>query len=261
MKPGARSHGYQGGYLTGFIITGVVALRALLFYQGQPNLLVGLLIAIYALLYSLEPWLSNRFRWHKYFYFPLQTALVITLSNLHPFLDFQSLLYFPLFVQAFRAFSRQAAINWSVFFVLLLGITLISGMGWLEGLVLSLHFLAVGAFLLSYDFLYSRTQADQAASQRLLADLQSAHQKLQEQAAQAEELAAARERNRLARELHDTVSQLIFTISLTSRSAQILLGKDPARVAEQIKSLQSISSTALSQLRSLIIQLRPSPKP
>jgi signal transduction histidine kinase len=253
-----RPHGYQGGYLIGFIIIGVVALRAILFYQGQSNLIIViLLIAMYALLYSLEPWFSNRFRWHKYVYFPVQTAFVITLSNLRPFSDFQSLLYFPLGIQVFRVFPRQAAISWSIFFIVLLGITLIPGIGLLEGVALVLLFLAVGTFLISYDFLYSRTQADQAESQRLLADLQVAHQKLKEYAAQAEELAATRERNRLARELHDSVSQVIFSVTLTSQSARLLLERDPARVPEEIERLQEMTSSALNQLRSLIAKLRP----
>ena len=65
------------------------------------------------------------------------------------------------------------------------------------------------------------------------------------------------ERNRLARELHDTVSQLIFSINLTTRSAQLLLKKDPARVPDQLKRLQEMTTDALSQLRSLITKLRP----
>jgi signal transduction histidine kinase len=130
-------------------------------------------------------------------------------------------------------------------------------LGWLEGLALVLLYLAVCAFLISYDFLYSRMQANQAESQRLLADLQTAHQKLQESAAQAEELAAARERNRLARELHDSVSQAIFSITLTSQSARLLLEREPARVPEQIDRLQAMTADALSQLRALIAQLRP----
>jgi signal transduction histidine kinase len=131
------------------------------------------------------------------------------------------------------------------------------GLGWLEGLALVMLFLAVCAFLISYDFLYSRTQADQAESQRLLADLQFAHQKLQEYAAQAEELAAARERNRLARELHDSVSQVLFSVTLTSQSARLLLERDPARVSAEIDNLQEMTSHALGQLRSLIAELRP----
>jgi signal transduction histidine kinase len=252
-----RPHGYQGGYLIGFIMIGVVALRAILFFQGQSNLIfVMLLITMYALLYSWEPWLSNHFQWYALLYFPVQTAIVITLSNLRPFLDFQTVLYFPLCIQVFRAFSLQAATGWTTLFVILLAITLIPGMGLLEGLALILLNLASGTFLISYDFLYSRTQANQAESQRLLANLQSAHQKLQEQAAQAEELAAARERNRLARELHDSVSQTIFSIRLTSQSARLLLVREPARVPKEIELLQEMTSSALNQLRSLIAELR-----
>jgi signal transduction histidine kinase len=258
MKQIEHPHSYQGGNLIGFILTGVVALRVILFYQGQSTLYIAIMFTtMYALLYSLEPWLSKRFPWHGLLYFPVQTAFVITLSNLRPFLDFQTVLYLPLCIQVFRAFSRRAAIGWTILFVILLGITLIPGMGLWEGLALILLNLAMGTFLISYDFLYSRTQADRAESQRLLVNLQSAHQKLQEQAAQAEELAAARERNRLARELHDSVSQVIFSITLTSQSARLLLERDPARVTREIERLQEMTSSALNQLRSLIAELRP----
>jgi signal transduction histidine kinase len=155
-----------------------------------------------------------------------------------------------------RAFSRRAAI-WIILYIILLAATLILGKGWLEGLALALLYFAVCSFVISYDLLYSRTQADQAESQRLLADLQSAHQRLQEHAAQAEELAAARERNRLARELHDSVSQAIFSITLTSQSARLLLDREPVRVPEQVDRLQKMTEDALAQLRSLIAQLRP----
>jgi signal transduction histidine kinase len=209
------------------------------------------------LLYSIEPWLSKRFLWYQHAYFPFQTAVVITISKTRPFLDFHTVLYFPLCIQVFRTFSRQVAMGWTVFFVSLLGATLLIGMGLLEGLALILLDLATGTFLISYDFLYSRTQSDQAKSQRLLANLQSAHHTLQDYAAQAEDLAAARERNRLARELHDSVSQVIFSIALTSQSARLLLERDPTRVPGEIQRLQDMTSSALDQLRSLIAELHP----
>lgn len=250
--------GYQGGYLIGFIIISVAALRAVLFYQGLTICtIVILLIAIYALFYALEPWLSNHFPWYRVIYFPLQTVLVVGLSTLQPFSDFHTILYFPLCIQVFRLFSRQAAIYWTGVFVILLGITLVSGLGLFVGLTFILLYLAVGTFLISYDFLYLRTQANQAESQRFLVDLQSAHRTLEEYAAQAEELAATLERNRLARELHDSVSQVIFSIALTSQSARLLLDRDPARVPGEIKHLQEMTSGALNQLRSLIAELRP----
>lgn len=250
--------GYQGGYLIGFIIIAAVAVRTIIFYQEQGNLvLVTALLAVYLLLYILEPWLSIRLRWVKFLYFPLQTCAVIVLTNLRPFTDVSSLLYIPLCIQVMRAFSRRVAVIWLIFYVGLLSFTLMLGLGWLEGIALVLLFLAVCAFLVSFDLLYSRTQADQAESQRLLADLKSAHRKLQEYAVQVKELVAARERNRLARELHDSVSQAIFGITLTSQSARLLLEHDPTRVPEQIDHLQEMTSSTLSQLRSLISELRP----
>ncbi len=258
MKPMERSHGYQGGYLIGAILIGVAVLRSVLFYQGQRNLYVVIsLIVVFSLLFTLEPLLSKRFHWYLWFYFPLQTAWIVVLSILRPFLDFHTVLYFPLCVQIFRTFSRTVALRWVILFIFLLAFTVIPGMGWWEGFAFILLNAASGTFLISYDYLYLRTQAEQAKSQALLRELQSAHHRLQEYAVQAEELAAARERNRLARELHDSVSQVIFSISLTSQSARLLLERDPARVSVQIERLEEMTSGALSQLRSLIAELRP----
>lgn len=252
---------YQGGYLVGFLVAGVAAIRVILFYQGRSRLVAVILLAVYGLLYAVEPLLSARVRWFHFLYFPLQTGLVLTLANLRPFLDFTSVLYVPLSVQALHAFPRRAAWAWMVLFAALFSVTLVRGVGWAGGLALSLLILAGGGFLVSYDLLYGRTQADQAESQALLAELQQAHQALQEYAAQAEELAAARERNRLARELHDSVSQVIFSITLTSEAARLLLERDPGRVPEQLDRLQDMTDSALGQLRSLIAQLRPPQNP
>ena len=258
MIPAPPIRSYQGGYLIGFIVIAVVALRALISFQGQPAFILAVvLLVIYALLYTTEPLMMTRWHGYRYLYFPLQTVLVVVLNNLRPYLDISNLLYIPLSVQTLRAFTRWQVIGWMGMYAVLITATQIVGLGWADGLARSLLVLGGTAFLVSYDLLYARTQSDQARSQLLLVELQQAHQKLQEYAGQAEELAAARERNRLARELHDTVSQLIFSITLTARSARLLLEKDPARLPEQLDRLQEMTSNALSQLRSLIAELRP----
>jgi len=258
MTQGTQVRIYQGGYLIGFIVIGVVALRALITFQGQPAFaLAVLLLAIYALLYTTEPLFSTRWRGFRFLYFPLQTILVVVLNNLRPYLDISNLLSIPRIVQTLLAFNRRYALGWVGLFAVLITATQVVGLGWADGLARSLLVLGGTAFLVSYDLLYTQTQADQAKSQLLLAELQQAHQKLQEYAEQADELAAARERNRLARDLHDTVSQLIFSITLTARSARLLLDRDPASLPEQLDRLQEMTSNALSQLRSLIAELRP----
>jgi signal transduction histidine kinase len=254
--------GSRSGYLIGFLLLGTAALRAVIYYQGQPQLVADvLLMAGYGLLYATEPLLSPRLHWYRFLYFPLQTALLLVATNLRPFLDVTCQLYIPLGVQALYAFSRRVALAWMILFAVLLTATLIPGAGWMEGMGISLVLLGGGTFLISYELLYTQTQADEAESEVLLAELRQAHQKLQEHAAQAEGLAAARERNRLARKLHDSVSQMIFSITLTSQAARLLLARDPARVPEQLSRLQEMTGSALGQLRSLIAQLRPPPNP
>jgi signal transduction histidine kinase len=97
----------------------------------------------------------------------------------------------------------------------------------------------------------------QRKRQALLADLQQANQQLTESVAQVEELSAIQERNRLARELHDSVSQTMFSIGLHSRAVRILLVRDPDRLRPQLAQLQALTQEALTEMRSLISDLRP----
>jgi signal transduction histidine kinase len=262
MTPSRRLSSHRGIYFFGLLVFGVAVLRALLFYQGQPQLAVAvLLLAVHGLLYAVAPLLSARLERFRLLYFPLQIVLVVAVTNLRPFLDATAILYIPLFLQVLHAFSRRVAVAWMVLFATLLSVTLVLGMGWANGLAFDLLLLSGCAFLVSYDLLSAQRQADEAESLLLLAELQQAHRELQEHATQAEDLAAARERNRLARELHDSVSQVIFGITLTSQAARLLLDRDPARVPEQLDRLQEMTSNALGQLRSLIAQLRPPQSP
>lgn len=71
------------------------------------------------------------------------------------------------------------------------------------------------------------------------------------------ELAIIEERNRLARELHDSVTQMLFSINLNSETAKILLDRDSQRVAGRLERIQHLAYSALTEMRSLIHQLRP----
>jgi signal transduction histidine kinase len=71
------------------------------------------------------------------------------------------------------------------------------------------------------------------------------------------ELSILSERNRLALELHDVVSQKLFSLNLSADSAATLLQRDPAAAAEQLARVRELSREALAELRSLIFGLRP----
>lgn len=71
------------------------------------------------------------------------------------------------------------------------------------------------------------------------------------------EKVALEERQRLARDLHDSVSQAVYGIALGARSAKELLGKDPAELREPLDYVLRLSEAALAEMRALIFELRP----
>ncbi len=75
--------------------------------------------------------------------------------------------------------------------------------------------------------------------------------------AQAQELAALEERQKLARELHDSVSQALYGIALGLHTARIQLDRDPRKLPEWLDYLLSLAEAALDEMRALIFELRP----
>jgi signal transduction histidine kinase len=74
---------------------------------------------------------------------------------------------------------------------------------------------------------------------------------------QAEEEATAAERSRLARELHDVITQLLFSINLVAGSLTRLWRKDPEMAERSTQELQRLTRGALSEMRTLLRELRP----
>jgi signal transduction histidine kinase len=71
------------------------------------------------------------------------------------------------------------------------------------------------------------------------------------------ELSILSERNRLALELHDAVSQKLFGLVLTAEAATTLLDRDPSAARAQLSRLGTLAQEALDELRGLILELRP----
>ncbi len=72
-----------------------------------------------------------------------------------------------------------------------------------------------------------------------------------------QEVAALKERQRLARELHDSVSQALYGIALGARTARTLLDRAPGRAAEPLDYVLSLADAGLAEMRALIFELRP----
>jgi len=70
-----------------------------------------------------------------------------------------------------------------------------------------------------------------------------------------QEIALVRERNRLARDLHDSVNQLLFSVTLTARAGIEM--SENTEIKETFKEIQQLTQSALTEMRALIWQLRP----
>jgi signal transduction histidine kinase len=71
------------------------------------------------------------------------------------------------------------------------------------------------------------------------------------------ELSILDERNRLALELHDVLSQKLFALALAAESADTLLDIDHEEARAQLQRLRELTQEALEELRYLILELRP----
>lgn len=73
--------------------------------------------------------------------------------------------------------------------------------------------------------------------------------------------AQAAERSRLARELHDSVSQALFSMGMHARTAQLALAQIPHQgggpLAREVAQLRELTAGALAEMRALIFELRP----
>ncbi|MEU1596123.1 GAF domain-containing sensor histidine kinase [Streptomyces sp. NPDC005708] len=71
------------------------------------------------------------------------------------------------------------------------------------------------------------------------------------------ELTIAEERSRLAHELHDAVSQKLFSLRLTAQAAAALIDRDPVRAKGELHQVATLAGEAVDELRAAVVELRP----
>ncbi|MHB0875945.1 MAG: sensor histidine kinase [Anaerolineae bacterium] len=244
--------------LTAYLLFGAVWLRAFAHYAGSSAIVpvAALLLAHLGLLASEER-VAARLSWYPHVYFALQTALIFLLLSMPDHLDFFWLPFMALCLQAMRQLRPRVAYAWVGLFVAVGVFSLVLWLGPVPGLALMALYTAMALFLCSYALAALRAQSARATNQGLLAELRQANQQLEDYAAGVGQLAVAQERGRMARELHDSVTQTIFSMTLTTQSALLLLERDPGRAAAQVDRVQELAQAALGEMRSLVANLRP----
>src|SRR5438874_1642392 len=90
-------------------------------------------------------------------------------------------------------------------------------------------------------------------------ELAKANQQLRDHAAQVEELATTKERNRLAREIHDTLGHYLTVVNVQIGAAQTILGQDRSRALDHLAKAQTLTQDGLAEVRRSVATLRASP--
>jgi signal transduction histidine kinase len=115
-----------------------------------------------------------------------------------------------------------------------------------------------GTFLVALVFLVGLSQA-MVKAERARAALDEANRRLRDYAAQSEELATARERNRIAREIHDGLGHYLTTIHMQIQAARSILTTDRPRTDQILAKAQQLAQEALSDVRRSVAALRVAP--
>lgn len=116
--------------------------------------------------------------------------------------------------------------------------------------------LAVGQVLIREKASRTRSESLFATLEETHQDLEEAHQQLRRYAGQVEELATAKERNRLAREIHDSLGHYLTIINVQLEKALSYREQDPEEGEQAVRDAKRLASEALQDVRHSVSALR-----
>lgn len=249
-----------------FLIFSAVFLRAGVVLAEAPGFgIVVVLLAVYGLLLSVQSWSMHRkystfieSREVQLSYLFIQSSLVLGLLLVSNHEDFLAELFIPLSLDAVSFFGRRSGfLLITVFSLVLTGALFFSGEGPVFGLTMGILYSSLCFVFGGYAGQVQRAEAARLQNQRTYDELQEAHRKLQGYAERLVYIAVEHERYHLARDLHDSVTQTVFSMSLAAQSARLLWDKEPSLVAGQLCRLEELAISAQHEIQSLVSQLSP----
>lgn len=195
-------------------------------------------------------------RWplrYNHVYLIVQFLLVLAAVVLHPV---GITLGFSLAVSAMLISPGRLGVAWIV--IAALGATVfLNYFDSLNGLLLTLVGFILGYGSIGYAFWAGDTaNEERRRSEALLAQLQQAHDRLQDYAVQVQELAVSEERNRLAREMHDTLGHRLTVSAVQLEAAQRLIPSQPEQAMLMVGTVREQVGEALQELRRTVATLR-----
>lgn len=199
--------------------------------------------------------LPQFYRW-PHLYPALQTAFIMLplLIDWHQPPVFVSL-FFLLSVQVMFLMPREQGVLWLILFTVLTTFwNVMYDPSWLlfaGGLVNGAGFFFFGTFA----SVLVRAEAARRHSQELLGQLEVAHNQLQDYASRIEDLAVAEERNRLSRDLHDTLGHRLTVSIVQLEAAKRLIEQNPNKAGSMVGTVHHQLQEGLSEVRRTVSML------
>jgi signal transduction histidine kinase len=216
------------------------------------------LFAVFALTISFMPD-ANGPLWQRGGLLLLQAGLIFAILLVGRGDRYLPILYFIVVPAAYLSLTFRQASGFTLLCAgaLFLDYLLLSDVGTALAMLLSygggfIFFIAISVSLI-------QQQQERQRAERLLAELEAAHRQLQAYAVQVEALAVAEERNRLAREIHDSLGHYLTTITVQLEAARKLIATRPERAAEAVAKAQYLAREGLAAVRRSVAALRASP--
>lgn len=133
-------------------------------------------------------------------------------------------------------------------------------LGSLEPLwVVPIYITPAVVFVLIFSHISFRERVTRMEMERLAVELQEANRQLSEYAAKIEELAIMRERNRMAREIHDSLGHYLTVANVQIRAAQAIMAHNPEKAQDALQKADRMTQEGLSEVRQSVATLRESP--
>jgi signal transduction histidine kinase len=155
--------------------------------------------------------------------------------------------------------SRLGIIAVSLSSIAILTTNVVNLHGWDYAPLALLEFSLAVLFTLVFTQIAVSAEKARVQVERLAEQLTEANRKLGEYAVQAEELAATRERNRLAREIHDSVGHYLTVVHVQLEAARTMLDRDATQALDALRKAQSLTQEGLREIRCSVAALRESP--
>jgi len=185
-------------------------------------------------------------------YFIVQLALAATLIRLRGSTGELSLILLPLAGQSALLLPLSAMIPVCALIYVTLVMPLLLRSRWVDAIAVALVY-GTGIVFVG---VFTRVAASEREARTELAD---ANQRLRDHAAQIEELATTKERNRLAREIHDSLGHYLTVVNVQIGAAQAVLGQGQERALDHLSKAQSLTQEGLAEVRRSVAALRAAP--